>query len=518
MSGSAGSLYRFDFWYNSNLGDSFYTSNPQNESLGAYTFRSSNIWNLFQNTNSQGINGQGVQPVYRFWSPVALIGDHLFKFGASPPSNDYYLEGVIGAAYTSSGANRQPIYRYYNPSTGDHRYTPGSARSAYIYEGIAWWSPVLVYGCGDSNANNYNGYVNQSSSGCNYSVVGCMDPNASNYNPSANINSGCSYPTPSLTLNINPSSIIQGQNATISWSTYNSTSRSISGIGNVSSSGSQTISPSSTSTYTLSGNYYSYTSANTSKTITVYQPPSITFTVDNSQINAGGNTILRWNVSGSVSTVTISPAIGSTNISSTAVITPTSTTTYTLFASGPGGTGSAIVTVTVSDPPTVTINGPISVNYGDNIIISHQMTKATTTYQLQISEIDLDDNVTTASISPVNLGPGPSANSTYTHVVAYHTRGPRAITYTLYGVGQSGLSDTDQIYVPINIDQTPNAIDIPSSEDKLRDEEPIITPNVEVTTEQIVVEDIDVPVEVKSNYPVQVEIENGEVWYNIRQI
>jgi len=469
--------------------------------------------------SSTGINGQSAASVYRFWSRMSSIGDHLFKFGPSVPSSDYYLEGIIGVAFTGSGPYRQPVYRYYSPSTGDHRYDISSSTpSGYIAEGIAWYSPVLVYGCKDPNATNYNGWANQPSTGCNYTVYGCTDPNASNYNPSANVNSGCTYPTPSVSLSISPSAIIQGQSATISWSAYNSTSQNITSLGNVGGSGSQSISPSSSTSYTLTGNYYGYTNASISRTLTVYQPPSIQFNVDDSEIVSGANTTLRWNVSGDVDSVTISPAIGSTLIVSNSVISPTVTTTYTLSASGPGGTGSATVTVFVVDPPTVTINGPIVVNYGDNVTISHEMTKAITTYELQILETDLDNNIVTPPESPVNLGPGQSVNSTYTHYVTYHDRGPRTIAYILYGVGQSGLSAIDQLIVPINIDQTPDSIDIPSSEDKLRDEEPIITPNIEVTTEQIVIEDIDIPVVIKASQPIQVEIENSGTYLPVEEM
>jgi hypothetical protein len=146
------------------------------------------------------------------------------------------------------------------------------------------------------------------------------------------------------------------------------------------------------------------------------------------------------------------------------------------------------------------------------------MTKAITTYELQILETDLDNNIVTPPESPVNLGPGQSANSTYTHYVTYHDRGPRTIAYILYGVGQSGLSAIDQLIVPINIDQTPDSIDIPSSEDKLRDEEPIITPNIEVTTEQIVIEDIDIPVVIKASQPIQVEIENSGTYLPVEEM
>ena len=457
--------------------------------------------------------------VYRFWSPVSLIGDHLFKFGSSIPSSDYYLEGIIGVAFTGGGPYRQPVYRYYNPTTGDHRYdTSAGTPSGYRRESIAWYSPILVYGCKDPNATNYNGWANQPSTGCNYTVYGCTDSLASNYNPSANVNSGCTYPTPSVSLSISPSSIIRGQSATISWSAYNSTSQNITGLGNVGGSGSQSISPSSSTSYTLTGNYYGYTSNFISRTLTVYQPPNISFTVDNREIVSGANTTLRWNVSGSVDTVVIDNGIGSTLLNSLQTISPTVTTTYTLSASGPGGTGSGTVTVVVVDPPEVTINGPIVVNYGDNVTISHEMVKAVTTYELQILETDLDNNTTAPPESPVNLGPGQFANSTYTHYVTYHDRGPRSISYVLYAVGQAGLTAIDQLIVPVNIDQTPDAIEIPSSEDKLRDEEPVITPNIEVTTEQIVIDDIDIPVTIKASLPIQVEIENSGTYLPVEEL
>jgi hypothetical protein len=108
--------------------------------------------------------------------------------------------------------------------------------------------------------------------------------------------------------------------------------------------------------------------------------------------------------------------------------------------------------------------------------------------------------------------------SLYEYTPVWGNRGPMAIIVTMTANGQGGLIRIRQVTVPVSIDQTPDAIDIPSIEDKLRDEQPVITPDVEVTSEQIVVDDIDIPVEVKSNFPVQVEIDNSNVWYNIREL
>ena len=56
---------------------------------------------------------------------------------------------------------------------------------------------------------------------------------------------------PTASINVNPSDINQGQSATLRWSTTNATSASIAGIGTVGLDGSQSVSPYSSTTYTL---------------------------------------------------------------------------------------------------------------------------------------------------------------------------------------------------------------------------------------------------------------------------
>jgi peptidoglycan-associated lipoprotein len=58
-------------------------------------------------------------------------------------------------------------------------------------------------------------------------------------------------PSPTASLTASPNVIQQGQSTTLSWQTTNSTETTIAGIGTVSASGSQTITPSSSTTYTL---------------------------------------------------------------------------------------------------------------------------------------------------------------------------------------------------------------------------------------------------------------------------
>lgn len=79
-----------------------------------------------------------------------------------------------------------------------------------------------------------------STAGCHKKVANAATPSA----PPAP-----SAPTASLTAS--PNMIQQGQSTTLSWQTTNSTETTIAGMGTVSASGSQTITPSSSTTYTL---------------------------------------------------------------------------------------------------------------------------------------------------------------------------------------------------------------------------------------------------------------------------
>ena len=51
-----------------------------------------------------------------------------------------------------------------------------------------------VYGCMDSQANNYNADANVDDNSCTYDVYGCMDSQANNYNADANVDdNSCTY-------------------------------------------------------------------------------------------------------------------------------------------------------------------------------------------------------------------------------------------------------------------------------------------------------------------------------------
>lgn len=75
-------------------------------------------------------------------------------------------------------------------------------------------------------------------------------------------------------------------------------------------------------------------------------PQVLSFTADPPELVAGGSSTLRWVVTGAT-TITIAPGVGDVSGTNSTVVSPATTTTYTLTASGPGGSDTADLTVTV---------------------------------------------------------------------------------------------------------------------------------------------------------------------------
>ena len=361
-------------------------------------------------------------------------------------------------------------------------------------------------------------------------VFGCTDPQATNYNPNADNDDGsCVYPLPVPTLNANPTSYIRGGSTVLTWSTTNSqyaTSIRLTGGGlneNVAATNTTglTVSPVTTTTYTLTTTY-SFDgggSLTDSETITVYQPPVVTLYADTNPIPLGATTVLRWSTTGDADRLNISPGIGSSNLTSNSPISPTVTTTYTATASGLGGVSSTEYTMVVWQPPEVSINGPTSIDFGEDLILIIDAVRATTSLILQRS---IDNGATYQTIA--TFTPAAShANLQYDATPPWDefTQGIGIYEFPqfrLTGIGEGNLQRTDTFELPIYIDRLPDQINIPESGDKLFAEEPVISPDSEIVSEQIVIRDIDVPVTIKADYPIQVEIDNDAVWRDVEQL
>src|ERR1035437_3628172 len=82
-------------------------------------------------------------------------------------------------------------------------------------------------------------------------------------------------------------------------------------------------------------------------------PTVAQFTAEPTSIQRGQTSTLRWEVTGSVTSVSINQDIGTVQSTGSSRVNPSDSTTYTLTATGPGGsiTGSATVNVSAPPPP-----------------------------------------------------------------------------------------------------------------------------------------------------------------------
>jgi hypothetical protein len=145
------------------------------------------------------------------------------------------------------------------------------------------------------------------------------------------------------------------------WNTSNATSVSISNLGTVNISGSQSVYPYTTTTYTLTA-YGNGGSTSCTRTIAVqstpvYDTPSCTLYANPSVVSNGGSSTLIWNTSNAYS-VTIDNGVGSVQTNGSYTVNNViGSRTYTLTAYGNGGTRTCQTTVsaqqTIVPPPTV---------------------------------------------------------------------------------------------------------------------------------------------------------------------
>ncbi|PIR86474.1 hypothetical protein COU13_00725 [Candidatus Kaiserbacteria bacterium CG10_big_fil_rev_8_21_14_0_10_43_70] len=161
-------------------------------------------------------------------------------------------------------------------------------------------------------------------------------------------------PTPFCTITVNPSFINNSygygnQSATLSWTSSNATSAHINNIGQVSTSGSRTVNPGASTTYTMTVNGQGGSNTCTAHlTVGNTQPPVIPPVVppvvppvgnlycsiqsNPNNIQNGAGSVLSWTSTGAVS-AWISDGIGPVNVNGTLTVRPEASRNYTLTIS-----------------------------------------------------------------------------------------------------------------------------------------------------------------------------------------
>jgi len=183
---------------------------------------------------------------------------------------------------------------------------------------------------------------------------------------------------PTATFSASPTTINVGQSSTLTWTTTNATSVSIdNGVGSQPTSGNTSVSPTTTKTYTLTVNGPGGTITKTATVTVNSPPPTISFSATPSTIASGQTSSLVWTTT-NAATVTIDNGVGSQPLSGSTSVHPTVTTTYTLTATGPGGTQMSQATVTVSAGPSISFNAaPSFIGAGQSSTLSWLTTNAT---------------------------------------------------------------------------------------------------------------------------------------------
>ena len=338
---------------------------------------------------------------------------------------------------------------------------------------------------------------------------------------------------PTASLSVSPTAIIRGQCTTLTWSSSGGTSFSLTDVSNPGSGGSDTVCPQNTKSYTYTVSNEGGSRSST-KEVTVYIPPTINVTADVDSLILGGSTTIRWSHTGDADSVSwTSGGLTNTNLNSTAVVSPTVKTSYCAVASGLGGVSPEnCATVTVYEPPRIeTFDVPTSIAYGQGSYnVEYDTLYANTDLKLEIfnggyttgpnegtsflHETIALTTAATAEAGETTLG---RAQGIIPINPQWDNFGPRTITVRLSGTGDGG-SFVDEIPIPVIIDETPENINIPESNELLKDADPVITPDSEILSETYYIEGIDIPVEIKASDPILVEINQDDNWTKIRRI
>lgn len=239
----------------------------------------------------------------------------------------------------------------------------------------------------------------------------------------------------------------------------------------------------------------------------------------------GQSATLSWYTTGDADSISWSSGgLTNTNLTSSTNVTPYQTTTYTATASGLGGTSApATITIVVYQFPLASITVPTSLNYGEQGVISYDTEYANTS--IVVTPIyTYDDGVVTGSA--VNLTPASSAESgavgtdasgTFNTSIPYNNYGPRFVQYNIVATGSGGEASASQT-TTIIIDETPNNIIIPEVEEAFNSQDPVVAPDYTVLSNYLQVSDIDIPVEIKASRPIQVDINQQDLWKDLRSL
>ncbi len=174
--------------------------------------------------------------------------------------------------------------------------------------------------------------------------------------PSLALAAACSKSAPAPIIHsfiATPSTVSAGKSSTLTWDVTGATQISVDNSLGVQGGTTATVSPSLTTTYTLTA-IGPGGSATATAVVTVgaaVNAPQITFfRASPNFVAIGGTSTLSWAVTGQVTSLSIDSSVGDVTGLTSKPVTVSQDTTYTLTATGPGGTATQTVPVTTHSP------------------------------------------------------------------------------------------------------------------------------------------------------------------------
>jgi phospholipase C len=220
-------------------------------------------------------------------------------------------------------------------------------------------------------------------------------------------------PTPTsgpaaISLSVQPATIAQGQSTTITWNSTSATSVAITPSilsedqTALALSGSATIVPTASTTYTAVANGAGGQKATSTATVNIL---SVTLTATPPKVAAGQSAVLSW-TSTNATSLSIDQGVGTvTGATGNVTVSPSTPTTYTITATN--GTATATASVTVSTALGVTLKAtPANIGSGAQSTLSWTSTNA--------ASLSIDQGIGAVAVPAGSHAVSPAANTTYT--------------------------------------------------------------------------------------------------------
>jgi len=194
-----------------------------------------------------------------------------------------------------------------------------------------------------------------------------------------------------------PSTVAKGKSSTLSWKLSGGKATSLSidnGVGSVLKKTSKIVTPTVTTTYTLTAkNKYGTATKAVIVTVNPLSPVINSFTASPATITQGQSATLSWTLSGGApASLSIDNSVGNVLGLTSKIVSPITTTTYTLTAMNVGGTVTKSITITVNSPlpvlKTITLS-PLTVT----------LTAGGATQQITPTTLDQYSNLITATLT-----------------------------------------------------------------------------------------------------------------------